>query len=891
MTVLSAWPNAAFAVLLALTWCLIRPLAGRTTLSIGRFVQVFVLGAVGTTAASLILHQIPIIWLTHQTVSWTFGPPIEELTKAAPVLLLAYVFADRWRLTIADFVLIGFTTGLGFAFAETNFYLLAFGQMYDVQGLQWFGFLPGMVLSGTPVHIAGHALWTALIALGAGIGVRFCSTRWSWAPCAAAFAIATFHHVLANRAFVAAGDGIGFIAPDWVLSVYALFLNGRIELLLVPVGLLIASALEARGYRASAEDRRALLLRRERWAVVPIEWLHLVRRLGLGWSVTLRTHAFFRRRRALDLVSATARGESSDASLPGHAEALRGRLVTEKVFLDDPAPSGWLPPRSAPMRWLKRFAVFGIVQLAVVIFLMLGNRFLSAEVRAVLYGRPVRNTLAAIAVALVLWRIVVFLRRDRPNPVTADEDALLQYRLQAMLLGASALSAGLAFLVMYADRDLLNNASAIRFGFITDRIVDWVSRGGDATTYFALASAVASTLPDPTPAEPIAAADAQAAVERVKEEFEQLQEQLRAQAVDDLDALDAFMTDYDDKWKTGMSALEEYIGAYRGMVPGLQKIWEAVANRETAMKIAQAVDVALQAASVGVGVARQAGATAAKQAVSGGVRAGQRAAARAAERAAAREFELKVARQAEEARRLGTKLQADAKAIRAAAKDGVALDAKAARQAAEAERLGAKLQAEAVEIEANARKLADEVAARKAAATRARNEAEERLLAAGAKPPPHLVEAAEKARVIEEITHINPGYRRLAGHETNCYITSYTYEQQLRGAVPTTASPDVLGTGSPRLTGPDALETLYGGKFRYVGEGASGKAALDKLLADNPGARGIVNVAWGNAPGQELGHAFNAINRKGLVLYPDAQAANLFDQWADVRGIWFLPTH
>jgi hypothetical protein len=33
------------------------------------------------------------------------------------------------------------------------------------------------------------------------------------------------------------------------------------------------------------------------------------------------------------------------------------------------------------------------------------------------------------------------------------------------------------------------------------------------------------------------------------------------------------------------------------------------------------------------------------------------------------------------------------------------------------------------------------------------------------------------------------------------------------------------------------------------------------------------------------------MSRNNVVLYPDAQAANLFDGWQNVKGIWFMPTH
>lgn len=135
-------------------------------------------------------------------------------------------------------------------------------------------------------------------------------------------------------------------------------------------------------------------------------------------------------------------------------------------------------------------------------------------------------------------------------------------------------------------------------------------------------------------AEPRSADELAGDLAAVKEAFERLQEELRDRAVDELRKLDEFMKNYDDKWREGMFALEDYLQEYQNLLPGLQKIWEQYGSREDARRIAEAVDEAIMMAQIGVGLARSTASTAAREALDVGRRAGTRLEAEAVRRAA-----------------------------------------------------------------------------------------------------------------------------------------------------------------------------------------------------------------------------------------------------------------
>lgn len=336
--------------------------------------------------------------------------------------------------------------------------------------------------------------------------------------------------------------------------------------------------------------------------------------------------------------------------------------------------------------------------------------------------------------------------------------------------------------------------------------------------------------------EPRSADELVADLTALKEEFERHQEELRDQAVQELRSIDEFMKKYDEKWREAMFALEDYLQEYQNLLPGLQKIWEQFGSREDARRIAEAADEVIMLTQVGVGLARSAASTAARETLQAARRAGTRVEADALRRSA---------REA-----LGKQVQAMQAAERAAAQRG-------AREAAE---------------QAAARKAAEQAAVRKAEEAALQRAMDDKIADLAAR------RARAEKEVLEQIRSVNP-----TGHQSNCVWASQAVEEGMaaRGsiiAIPRGAPAKDIGW----------LEDLYRGKFTRMGDGAQGKAAIERLLAQNPGARGIVRVAW---KGHPVGHAFNAVNKNGFVFYPDGQTGKMMNAWDQAAEVMFLRTN
>src|SRR5438309_7117486 len=195
----STWPTGIIVLLLALLWVECRLLSGRPTVAPGRFFLAFCFGTIGATVLSLLLERVGDAFITPAHVGYTLGPPVEELAKALPLILIAFVWRDGRRLGIADLTLLGVATGLGFEFVETNLRALASGSLAnglsDVTPLipGWRGGPGGSVWS------AGHAVWTGLVGLACGVGLRLWPRgRWAWLPAVPALFVVTLDHALFN---------------------------------------------------------------------------------------------------------------------------------------------------------------------------------------------------------------------------------------------------------------------------------------------------------------------------------------------------------------------------------------------------------------------------------------------------------------------------------------------------------------------------------------------------------------------------------------------------------------------------------------------------------------------------------------------------------------------
>lgn len=166
-------------------------------------------------------------------------PVIEEVLKVVPALIMVLLARRREiRPSATDIMLLGAWSGAGFALHENAL----FGRggfnfesppvltlLFPVMGTNW--------ADGVTVIGAGHLLWSALIALGLGIGLLYRGGRWSWAAVPVTIAAALGEHAIAN----AFADGtVGM--P--VRIAHVLLLGGGLSTLLLVAGTAVVVLVE-----------------------------------------------------------------------------------------------------------------------------------------------------------------------------------------------------------------------------------------------------------------------------------------------------------------------------------------------------------------------------------------------------------------------------------------------------------------------------------------------------------------------------------------------------------------------------------------------------------------------------------------------------------------------
>ncbi|MGH7489883.1 MAG: PrsW family glutamic-type intramembrane protease, partial [bacterium] len=197
---LSFWPSLSLLAFFLVIFLECRAIAGRVTLPLGSFLMVFCYGSIGAPLIALLLQQIPIFpdpgVDPAAPIAWLVGPPIEELAKALPVFLLAFLTRESRRLSIADLTLVGFASGAGFGFVEGNLNAIVNGALPSLQHFAALGLQNG----NGGVFFAGHPVSTALVGLAAGIGLRFLplNIAYAWAPSAVMILWASFDHGIYN---------------------------------------------------------------------------------------------------------------------------------------------------------------------------------------------------------------------------------------------------------------------------------------------------------------------------------------------------------------------------------------------------------------------------------------------------------------------------------------------------------------------------------------------------------------------------------------------------------------------------------------------------------------------------------------------------------------------
>ncbi len=431
-------------------------------------------------------------------MAWLIAPPIEELAKALPVIVLAFLTREARRLSIADLTLIGFASGAGFGFVEGNLNALVNGTLPGFTHLAALGLQTG----DGGVFFAGHAVATALVGLAAGIGLRFLPLKvvYAWAPSAFVILWASFDHGIYNWKLLNA-DSAGALpnAHFAVELLHTATLKGQLATWLLPLGLIVAQFFEAYLCSKAVGARRDLLLAREWRPWVVNEWLVALLRAPLGRAAFGETLAYFRLRRAFYLASFEARRDTGDPTWTRHARALEERLKRERSILFDPPPGTWLLPFPVlktyaaewtwRMRWVLLFAV-----LFVLLFL-LGPRSLPEWLRQVLYGDTFTIAIVIAGLAFAVWRILLFIRQPQPDPLAAEGAAYAGYYTRALLLGCSFVCG------LFPAAALLFgwNAFAPGAAFLSGYLPGWIAQGGNLQTLLGLGAVGSAVAPDPRP--------------------------------------------------------------------------------------------------------------------------------------------------------------------------------------------------------------------------------------------------------------------------------------------------------------------------------------------------------------------------------------------------------
>jgi RsiW-degrading membrane proteinase PrsW (M82 family) len=497
LDVLSFWPSLGLLVFFLVIFLECRTIAGRVTLPLGSFLMVFCYGAIGAPLLALLLQQVP--FFPASSAAWLVGPPVEELAKALPVLVLAFLMREGRRLSIADLTLVGFASGAGFGFVEGNFNALVNGTLPSVQHLTAFGLQSA---NGT-VFFAGHPVSTALVGLAAGIGVRFIPLNigYAWVPSVFVILWASFDHGLYNwKVLSAAGTGALPSAHFVVELFHLLTLNGQLQTWVLVLGLLAAQFVEAYLCSKAVGVRRDLLLAREWRPWVINEWLVVLLRLARGRAVFGQTLAYFRLRRAFYLAALEDRRDSGDPTWSRHARSLEDRLKRERSILFDPPPGTWLLPLSVlqlyavqwtwRMRWVLLFTVL------LLLLFMLDPRSLPDEVREFLFGQTFTIAVVTAGLAFAVWRIVLFVRQPAPDPLAADGAAHAGYYTRAMLLGCAFVCGLFPTLTMLLGWKAFAPGAA----FISSYLPGWIGQGGNLQTLLGLGAIGSAVAPDPRPA-------------------------------------------------------------------------------------------------------------------------------------------------------------------------------------------------------------------------------------------------------------------------------------------------------------------------------------------------------------------------------------------------------
>ncbi len=504
----SPWPSLSFLLVLIVFWLLFRLYAWRTTLSTGLYVMFFVFGCVGSVLVALYLQAVPIHFPLEEgglgqaaadPKWWLLGPVVEEFAKALPVIILAFFLPVSRRLSIADFALVGFSTGMGFAFVEGNLGgVMAAGNALVPAAFQHLLGLGYTVDTRTySIFWAGHYAYPALVGVGAGLGVRFLprGSRAVWVPAALLFALAAFDHSMLNFKLSHVWPNTFTEAPAYSEALYRFTLHGYLAIVLLPALLICGSWVEGFWCWRFVKSPEQTRLPGEFRPLVLSEFVLAIRRLRLGWQPFALTMQYFAHRRGLTIAAAEAAADPNDAGAAAYLQYSHDRLIAEQPRVADPVRSGWIQPKSVLLGTLRTF----VTKYSLVLILLVVAAFvfmMPPDVAPFFHSNTFAIAIALVASGFTLWRVLAFRRRPKPDSEHSDGEVLTAYHARAMMLSSSAVTAGIPLLAIFVNRSFLIPVS---IGYVSKYLGDWMTAGGNPISLMGIGSLTGTVEPIPTP--------------------------------------------------------------------------------------------------------------------------------------------------------------------------------------------------------------------------------------------------------------------------------------------------------------------------------------------------------------------------------------------------------
>lgn len=480
------WPSLLVLGLIVVLWIEARALGGRTTLGWSRFVTAFAYGAVGATAVAFITERIASLLVSPAMVSYTIGPVAEEIVKALPLFLLVIVWHDGRRLAISDLALLGISVGLGFQFVESNLRALVAGNVPpELHDVSWL--LPGVhTATAGSVVAAGHAIWTGLIGLALGFGIRV-GRPFALFLGTVALAVIAFDHVMFNWALYQ--DTLGYTSPASAAVPLAviqdLTLRGRLEVGVLAIGLVAGNFVDSRTRSRLPSD--FFLAYEHGSPLVILEWV-VAARIGLsGGPLGLRAAlTYFRQRKAYQVALANAeRGRES----PSYVRSLEQRLRAELADVED-APTS----PSIRMRVRPSAVASGVVAnagnillcIALAVLFLFGLSQMAPPVSRVLFGSAPALVLGLVGIGVVAYQ----LRRFAAAPIApgGDPESPIAYHLGIIVLGGSLVSAATALAGWFLPRQVFGVSPGLLF--VTGPLFQWAASGGNPSAVLGAGAAL-----------------------------------------------------------------------------------------------------------------------------------------------------------------------------------------------------------------------------------------------------------------------------------------------------------------------------------------------------------------------------------------------------------------